>query len=163
MTLPPPPDAQRMRDWLDHCEREHTHPINRALHAVCMPLGAWAVPALLWAIPVPQRWLQPGAWAVLATVLAFYWYWKRSRVLAAAVLAGFAVLLLLARYAALAFGHDQLILLAATALVLALIGRFIGQRFEGHRTGFPLDPVHWLIGPAWLMARLLQRFGIHCP
>jgi di/tricarboxylate transporter len=54
--------------------------------------------ALLWTIPVPASFARPGAWAVLVMVLAFYWYWKHSRRLAAALLIAFAVLGLLTNF-----------------------------------------------------------------
>lgn len=162
MTLPPAPDAQRMHAWLEDYRRDHARPGARAMACIGVVLGAWAVIALLSVIPVPQRWLQPGAWAVLAIVLAFYWYWKRSRVLAGALLAGFAALALLARGAGAVLGPDRFALVAAASLVAAAAIGFIGRRRAGRR-GFPPDPVHWLIGPAWLMAGMLQRLGIRCP
>lgn len=163
MTLPPPPDAQRLRAWLDQYGRGHLHPANRALHAFGVPLAAWSLIAILWTIPVPQRWLQPGAWAVLAIVLAFYWYWKRSRTLAAALLAGFAGLALSSRCAAAALGDRRLLTIAAIVLALTWLTQLVGQRWEGHRPSRPTGIACLLIGPAWWMAELLQRLGIRAP
>ena len=164
MTLPPPPDAQRLQAWLDQYGRDHVHPANRALHAFGVPLATWALIAMLWTAPVPQRWLQPGAWAVLAIVLAFYWYWKRSRTLAAALLAGFAGLALASRYASQVLGNQRLFVLAAVVFVLAGLARLIGQRLESQPPHLPTNrPVQVLIGPAWWMAALLHRLGIRIP
>ncbi|HET8764351.1 MAG TPA: Mpo1-like protein [Rhodanobacter sp.] len=163
MTLPPPPDAQRLQAWLDQYGRDHVHPANRALHALCVPLATWSLIAMLWTLPVPQRWLQPGAWAVLAIVLTFYWYWKRSRTLAAALLAGFGGLALASRGAAQVLGNQRLFVLAAVVLVLAGFAQLIGQRLKGRRLRLPTQPAQLLIGPAWWMAALLHRLGIRSP
>ena len=89
-----------MQDWLDSYSADHRNPINQRLHWLCVPPIVWTVIALLWTIPVPARFLQPGAWAVLAMFLAFAWYWKRSHRLGIALLAAF---VLLALFTALLF------------------------------------------------------------
>lgn len=43
--------------------------------------------------------------------------------------------------------------------VVAWIGQFIGHQFEGRKPSFLTDLAYLLIGPAWLMAKLLRRLG----
>ena len=50
--------------------------------------------------------------------------------------------------------------LAVGVFVAAWIGQFIGHQFEGRRPSFLTDLAYLLIGPAWLMAKLLRRLGM---
>ncbi|WEN16008.1 DUF962 domain-containing protein [Rhodanobacter sp. AS-Z3] len=148
-----------MQDWLDSYSADHRNPINQRLHWICVPPIAWSVIALLWAVPVPTSLLRQGSWAVLVIVIAFYWYWHRSRALAASLLVAFALLGLLSNYLYLQLGAAQLCYLAVGVFVVAWIGQFIGHRFEGRKPSFLTDLSYLLIGPAWLMAKLLRQLG----
>lgn len=149
-----------MQDWLDSYSADHRDPTNQVAHWLCVPPIVWSVIALLWTIPVPASLMRPGAWAVLVIVLAFYWYWKRSHRLAAALLVGFAVLALVTHLLFLELGAARLRYLAVAVFVLAWIGQFIGHHYEGRRPSFLTDLSYLLIGPAWLMAKLLRRLGV---
>ena len=148
-----------MQDWLDSYSGDHQNPTNQVFHWFCVPPIVWSVIALLWAIPVPVSQLRPGSWAVLVMVLAFYWYWKHSRPLAAALLIAFALLALLTNLLFGVFGAASLRELAIGVFVVAWIGQFIGHKFEGCRPSFLTDLSYLLIGPAWLMAKLLRKLG----
>lgn len=60
-------DAKRMNleQWLEQYRRDHTHPINRATHAVGIPMIVIALPAILL-----SPWLAAGLF-VLGWVLQF--------------------------------------------------------------------------------------------
>ena len=148
-----------MQDWLDSYSADHKNPINQRLHWLCVPPIVWSVIALLWTIPVPARFLQPGAWAVLAMFLAFAWYWKRSHRLGGALLLAFAALALLTGLLFNRLGGVDLRWLALAVFVVAWIGQFIGHQFEGRRPSFLTDLSYLLVGPAWLMEKLLRRLG----
>ena len=148
-----------MQDWLDSYSADHRNPVNQVFHWCCVPPIVWAVIALLWAIPVPQTWLRPGAWAVAVMVLAFYWYWKRARTLALALLLAFALLGLLTNFLYWKLGTANLCWLAIGVFVVAWIGQFIGHKFEGRKPSFLTDLVYLLIGPAWVLAKLYRRLG----
>ncbi|HVC16544.1 MAG TPA: Mpo1-like protein [Rhodanobacter sp.] len=148
-----------MQSWLDGYSADHRHPVNQVLHWICVPPIVWSVIALLWTMPVPSTLARPGAWAVAVMVLAFYWYWKHSRPLAAALLIAFALLGLLTNLLFGLLGATSLRVLAIGVFVVAWIGQFIGHKFEGRRPSFLTDLSYLLIGPAWLMAKLLCRMG----
>ncbi len=149
-----------MQSWLDSYSADHRNPTNQIAHWLCVPPIVWSVIALLWTVPVPASFLRPGAWAVLVMVLAFYWYWRRSQVLAAALLLAFALLTGLTYWAFNALGAVQLRYLAVAVFAVAWIGQFVGHHFEGRRPSFLTDLSYLLIGPAWLMAKLLRKFGV---
>ncbi|HTV86409.1 MAG TPA: Mpo1-like protein [Dyella sp.] len=149
-----------MRDWLDSYSRDHQHPVNQALHWICVPLIVWSAIAMLWTAPVPPSLLRPGAWSVFAIVLAFTWYWKHSHWL------GGALLIVLSLFALSCWGLLQrvgamhLLQLGIGVFVLAWIGQFVGHLFEGRRPSFFTDLAYLLVGPAWLMDKLLRRLGL---
>lgn len=153
------PSPRSMRDWLDSYSSDHQHPTNRLLHWICVPSIVWSAIAMLWTIPVPQAWFRPGAWAVLAIVLSFAWYWKHARQLAVALLIVL-VLFALSCYALfMQSGPAWLLRLGIGVFVVAWIGQFIGHLFEGRRPSFFTDLAYLLVGPAWLMDKLLRRIG----
>ncbi|KQX96427.1 hypothetical protein ASD22_13720 [Rhodanobacter sp. Root480] len=148
-----------MQDWLDSYSRDHQNPTNQVFHWLCVPPIVWSVIALLWTIPVPASFARPGAWSVLVMVLAFYWYWKRSHRLALGLLLVFAVLGLLTNLLYYRLGAMMLCYAAIAVFVVAWIGQFIGHQYEGRRPSFLTDLSYLLIGPAWLMAKLLRKLG----
>jgi uncharacterized membrane protein YGL010W len=148
-----------MQDWLDSYSRDHQNPTNQVFHWLCVPPIVWSVIALLWTIPVPASFARPGAWSVLVMVLAFYWYWKRSHRLALGLLLAFAVLGLFTNLLYYRFGATTLCYVAIAVFVVAWIGQFIGHQYEGRRPSFLTDVSYLLIGPAWLMAKLLRKLG----
>jgi uncharacterized membrane protein YGL010W len=148
-----------MQDWLDSYSNDHQNPTNRLFHWFCVPPIVWAVIALLWTIPVPASLFRPGTVAVAVMVLAFYWYWKHSHRLAIALLIAFALLGLLTNLLYYRLGGASLCYLAIGVFVVAWIGQFIGHQFEGRRPSFLTDLSYLLIGPAWLMAKLLRGLG----
>jgi len=148
-----------MQDWLDSYSNDHQNPTNRLFHWFCVPPIVWSVIALLWTIPVPATLFRPGTVAVAVMVLAFYWYWKHSHRLAIALLIAFALLGLITNLLYYRLGAASLCWLAIGVFVVAWIGQFIGHQFEGRRPSFLTDLSYLLIGPAWLMAKLLRGLG----
>jgi len=148
-----------MQDWLDSYSNDHQNPTNQLFHWFCVPPIVWSVIALLWTIPVPATLFRPGTVAVTVMVLAFYWYWKHSHRLAIALLIAFALLGLITNLLYYRLGAASLCWLAIGVFVVAWIGQFIGHQFEGRRPSFLTDLSYLLIGPAWLMAKLLRGLG----
>ncbi len=152
-----------MRDvqqWFDSYGNDHRDARNRAIHWVCVPLILWCVIAALWAIPVPRAFAQPGLWAGVAMFLAWTFYWRLSRVIGLGMLAVFVVFGFIAHLAYAALGATHLLVLAGVLFVIAWIGQFIGHALEGRRPSFLTDLAYLLIGPAWLLGKLLARVRI---
>lgn len=153
-----------MRDihqWFGSYAADHRNPTNRAIHWVCVPTILWAVIAALWTIPpVLPQWFGPGLWSVLAMFATFLFYRKLSRNLSWAMALAFIVSGAIAWALYRAMGPRNLAILAAVLFVLAWIGQFIGHGIEGRRPAFLTNVVQLLIGPAWLMGKLMRRLGI---
>lgn len=154
-------DARREVDrWLGNYSEDHRNPTNITIHWICVPAILWAVVALLWIVPVPAMIGRAGLWAAAAMVLAFAFYLRLSRPLAFAMLAAFVVLGLITELLYRSLGPWQLKWLAVGVFVVAWIGQFIGHKIEGRKPSFLTDLAYLLIGPAWIVAKLMRRVGI---
>jgi uncharacterized membrane protein YGL010W len=150
-----------LNEWFGNYSRDHQHPTNRAIHWICVPAITWCVVAALWIVPVPASLGRPGLWAVVAMFAAFVFYYHRlSRKLGLAMAAAFIVLALITEGLYRLLGPAHLGWLAAAIFVIAWIGQFVGHAIEGKRPSFLTDLAYLLIGPAWLVGKLMRRFGL---
>jgi uncharacterized membrane protein YGL010W len=149
-----------VHDWFASYSKDHQNPTNRLIHWICVPAILWSVIAAAWTIPVPMSIGKPGFWCGLIMVGVLTFYWRLSRPLGAAMIALFLVLALITHFAYEAFGPTRLLELAAAVFVLAWIGQFVGHKIEGARPSFFTDLAYLLIGPAWLVGKLMRRAGV---
>jgi len=149
-----------VNDWFTSYSADHQNPTNRLIHWICVPAILWSAIAALWVLPVPASIGRPGLWCGLLMVGALTFYWRLSRPLGAAMIALFVALALLTNVAYDALGPSRLLWLAIGVFVIAWIGQFVGHIIEGRRPSFFTDLAYLLIGPAWLMGKLLRRVGV---
>jgi len=149
-----------VNDWFESYRKDHQNPTNQLIHWICVPAILWSAIAALWTVPVPTSLGQPGLWCALIMVGVLTFYWRLSRPLGAAMIALFVVLALITHFAYDALGPTRLLELAAGVFVLAWIGQFVGHKIEGARPSFFTDLVYLLIGPAWLVGKVMRRAGI---
>ena len=155
------PDARRDVDrWLGNYSEDHRHPTNIAIHWICVPAILWTVIALLWIVPVPAMIGRTGLWAAAAMVAATAFYLRLSRPLAFGMLAVFVIYGLVTEALYRLLGASTLMWLAIAVFVVAWIGQFIGHKIEGRKPSFLTDLAYLLIGPAWLVAKLMRRVGL---
>ncbi len=139
---------------------DHQNPTNQSIHLVCVPAIVWSVTAMLWAIPVPSAYFQPGVWAALAMFGAWAYYWQLSKKLSIGLLLIFVGVVLLNRWIASTIGVMNLLWLGIGVFVVAWIGQFIGHKIEGKRPSFFTDLVYLLVGPMWTLNKLYTRLGV---
>jgi len=152
-----------MRDahqWFDAYSQDHQNPTNRLIHWICVPTILWCVIAALWIIPVPPSLGHPGLWAALAMFLSFLFYYRTSRAIGLGMVTVFVVFGLITEALYQALGPVHLGILAAVLFVLAWIGQFIGHAIEGRRPSFLTDLSYLLVGPAWLLGKIMRRVGL---
>lgn len=147
-------------EWLGGYSQDHRNPVNVVIHWVCVPLILWTAIALLWTIPVPAALGRTGLWAGVAMFAAMLFYWRLSRPLAFGMLLVFVVCGLVSEALYRALDATALIEVAVAIFVLAWIAQFVGHHIEGRRPAFLTDLAYLLIGPAWLVAKLMRRIGI---
>jgi uncharacterized membrane protein YGL010W len=154
-------DPRRPVDrWLGNYSEDHRHPTNVAIHWIAVPLILWTVIAILWVVPVPTWLGRPGFWAGVAMFFALAFYLRLSRTLGFAMLLEFVVLGGITELLYRAIGPRPLLWLAIGVFVVAWIAQFIGHKIEGKRPSFFTDLAYLLIGPTWLVAKLLRKAGI---
>jgi uncharacterized membrane protein YGL010W len=147
--------------WLEDYGASHRHPVNKALHWLCVPPIVMTVLGLLWSIPVPTAFaaLSPWLnWATLAGAAAIAWYFLLSAALAAGL-----VPVLLAMCAVVAWLDTLAWPLWQSCLaifVVAWIGQFVGHAVEGQRPSFFKDLQFLLVGPLWLLAFVYRSLGL---
>lgn len=149
-----------VHEWFGNYSRDHQNATNRAIHWVCVPAILWCVIALLWLVPVPHWLGRAGFWAALTMFAAFVFYYRMSRALGIAMALTFIALSLLTEGLFRALGSNTLLWLAVAVFVLAWIGQFIGHKIEGAKPSFFTDLAYLLIGPAWLVGKVMRRVGI---
>jgi len=151
---------RNLHDWFTSYGSDHQHPTNQLIHWICVPAILWSVIAALWVVPVPSSLGKPGLWCALIMVGALSFYWRLSRPLGAAMIVLFIALALLTNVLYEKLGARNLLSLAIAVFVVAWIGQFVGHKLEGKKPTFLTDLVYLLIGPAWLVAKVMRRLGV---
>ncbi len=157
----PSADSRReVERWLGNYSEDHRNPTNILIHWICVPLILWTAIAMLWVLPVPAALGRPGLWAGVAMFLALSFYLRLSRPLGFGMLAVFVVFGLITEGLYRTLGPGQLLPLAIAVFVLAWIAQFVGHKIEGKKPSFLTDLAYLLIGPAWIVAKLMRRVGL---
>jgi uncharacterized membrane protein YGL010W len=146
--------------WFDNYSGDHQNATNQRIHVVCVPAILWSVIGLLWSIPVPPAFGDPGLWAGLAMAATLIFYWQLSRKLALGMLVQFIVFGGSCEILRERLGNVALLYAAIAVFVVAWIGQFLGHKIEGRRPSFFTDLAYLLIGPLWVLAKLYRKLGI---
>jgi len=127
--------------------RYHQHPVNKAIHWICVPLVVWSVLGMLSAAsPL-------AAVAVIAATILFYLFLSVPLAFGMlAVLAGMAWVLTLL--------GDRLLTVSLVTFAAAWVGQFVGHAVEGRKPAFVDDLRSFLVAPAWLLGDLYRRLGL---
>lgn len=152
--------TRRIDRWFACYSDDHRNSTNQWIHVICVPAIAWSVVALLWCIPAPGTWFQPGFWAGLAIVAATVFYYRQSRRLGLGMLGMFLLMALLSGYIFETHGMRALLWSAIAVFVVAWIGQFVGHKIEGRKPSFLTDLTYLLIGPAWVLSKLYRKMGL---
>src|SRR6478736_4176592 len=153
-------DTRREVDrWLGNYSEDHRNPTNIVIHWICVPLILWTVIALLWVAPVPAVLGRAGLWAGVAMFAALTFYLRLSRARGLAMFVAFDALGLITEALYRALGPAALMWLAIGVFVVAWIAQFVGHKVEGKRPSFLTDLAYLLIGPAWIVAKIMRRVG----
>lgn len=147
--------------WFAEYGESHRHHTNELIHWICVPVIFTCVLGFIFAIPVPETWLEVVPWfnwVLVAMVPVLGFYVRLSPALSAGMFffmsIAYAVIVLLELFAP--WSQWKICL---GAFVLAWIGQFIGHKIEGRKPSFFKDIVFLLIGPAWLMSFVFRKLG----
>lgn len=145
--------------WFSKYSGDHQNAANQKIHFIAVPTILWTVTAMLWCIPVPGTWFQPGAWCALAMFAAWMFYYRASRKIGLGMLAVFVGMSWLNRWLYGTFGATVLLQAAIAIFVVAWIAQFVGHKIEGKKPSFFTDVVYLLIGPAWVLGKVYRSLG----
>jgi uncharacterized membrane protein YGL010W len=149
----------KLQDYLLEYSESHTHPINRGIHWVAVPVILFCVVGLLWVIPTPTAWqaywgLNFGSIAMLASLI-YYFQLSPSSAL------GMLVVFVLITGAIWLMESAQwpIVSILTMAFIVAWVFQFIGHLIEGKTPSFFKDVQFLLIGPLWLLNKTYMAFG----
>lgn len=155
---------RELQSLLSEYGESHKNSTNKLIHWVCVPLIFFSIVALIYAIPseilkatIGDYWL--ANWATIALVIVVIYYFKLSEVVALGMLV-FSIICLLVCSLLTASISTPLWKIALLIFVLAWIGQFYGHKIEGKKPSFLKDLQFLLIGPAWLMHFILEKWKV---
>ena len=154
-------EARSMQDWLDGYGASHQNPLNKKIHWVAVPLIFLTIVGLLWSIPVPEV-MAVNQWVNFATIMLIPVVIFYAR-LSMSLTVGMTLWCLFCYAVCHLYGSMTEIPLWQSCLVvfvLAWIGQFYGHKVEGQKPSFFEDIQYLMIGPAWLMSFIYDKFGI---
>ena len=119
-----------MQNWLDEYGESHQNPLNKKILWICVP-----------------------------AIMILLYYIRLSLVMAVGMfIIGFA---LLAGNSYIDTNFETPLWKTSLIIfVVAWIGQFIGHKIEGKKPSFFQDLQFLLIGPAWLLSFIYNKFGI---
>jgi uncharacterized membrane protein YGL010W len=141
--------------WFERYGESHRHPINRALHTVCVPLIAVSLVYLLGAVPSLPG-MPAVSWSACVVGAVLIWYARLS--IRHAV--GIAAVALVIRGALSVHPGLTTVPVMAGVFVAAWVGQFIGHQIEGRRPSFIDDLRFLLVGPLWVLDGVYRRIGL---
>ena len=148
---------RRVQSWLEEYGDSHRHPVNKAIHWVCIPVIMQSVIALCACLPFPARSAFWHGGTVLGILALFYYAalsWRLTLGMGV-VLGG-----LLGGVVVLARLPLPLWSTATGMFLIAWIAQFAGHAIEGKRPSFLRDIQFLLIGPLWILAAIYRRLGL---
>ena len=157
-----PVDKRPVDLLLEEYASFHTHPTNRLINYLCVPLVSFGVLAFVWSIPFPHldflgKYNGFINWASFLVAFVIYYYLRLSPLLSYAILL---VLFGLSYSITLLEKNFVLAQVGILLFVIGNIGQLIGYKKEGRKPVFAQDFKFMLTGPMWLLSLLLKKFKI---
>jgi uncharacterized membrane protein YGL010W len=138
--------------------KSHRNITNQWIHYFCVPLIFWSILGFISLIPSPHLWIHYFGYislvsiAALVLVLVYYYRlnWK---------IASISIFFLLLMEHFVYFIHHyfdkKAIWIFLIVFVITWIFQFVGHKIEGKKPSFLKDIQFLLIGPIWLLKKLL--------
>ncbi len=147
--------------WIDTYAVCHQNRTNKLLHYVCVPVIVLSLVGILWALPVPQAFVEISPalnWGTCFMLASVVYYFILSLPLALGMLPF--VLLITAILSWIDKSSWPLMQVSIALVVIAWIGQFIGHKIEGKKPAFFEDIQYLMIGPLWMLAASFKKLGL---
>jgi len=150
--------TRTLADWFALYQQSHQNPANQRMHFLCVPLIVFSIVGLLYLVPLPGYQVQWWNVSLPTLIVALVFYlrcsWTVFLVMGFYFLMNFALLIAWYNY------HPASVLPSCVGIfLLAWIGQFIGHIWEGKKPSFFQDLFFLLIGPAWVIQKLLRKLN----
>lgn len=144
-------------EWFKEYGESHRNKKNKLIHIICVPAIFLSIIGLLWTVSITIHTFTINL-AVLVPLVIWSFYWPLSKTMAFALLIFTVWCLLICSI--VSQSQISLFWSSITLFVLAWIGQFLGHKIEGVKPSFFKDVQFLLIGPAWVLAPLLEQLHI---
>lgn len=150
----------RIQDLLDEYGSSHQNDKNKMIHWICVPLIMFSLLGMVYFVPFPLEGSAFFNWIVVILIAAWVYYLRLSF----PMFLGFMIIGLLMFWGQHKLAHilrfEYYMIAMVSIFIFAWIGQFIGHNIEGKKPSFIEDIQFLLIGPAWLLHFIYNRFGI---
>ncbi len=137
----------RLQAYLDEYKESHQHPLNIKIHFICVPLIMWSLLGFLHTFSVAEF---PASYILALIGVAYYIFLGNQKatlamsIITAAMIGSFQFV-------------ENLRTVCIVVFVVAWIGQFYGHKVEGKKPSFLKDIVFLLIGPVWIIKKILPK------
>ena len=132
---------------LESYEQNHQNPINEAIHIIAIPLIMFSILGVTAAFDIFLEYILVG--------IVIFYYLKLSKTAALLMLVW-----LLISLGLVALLKPYIIEISISFFVLGWILQFVGHFIEGKRPSFFEDVRYFLIGPLFVVQKVISKFGI---
>ena len=132
---------------LESYEKNHQNPINEAIHMIAIPLIMFSILGMTAAFDIFLEYILVG--------LVFFYYLKLSKTAALLMLVWLLIYLGL-----VVLLKPYIIEISVLLFAFGWILQFLGHFIEGKRPSFFEDLRYFLIGPLFVVQKVISKFGI---
>ena len=132
---------------LESYEKNHQNPINEAIHMIAIPLIMFSILGMTAAFDIFLEYILVG--------IVFFYYLKLSKTAALLMLVWLLIYLGL-----VVLLKPYIIEISISLFIFGWILQFLGHFIEGKRPSFFEDLRYFLIGPLFVVQKVISKFGI---
>jgi len=149
-----------LQQWFKEYSESHQNKTNQRIHFVCVPAIFFSIVGMLMSIPrqmivnllnINKPYIEN--WATITLILLMIFYLRLSISTFIKMFIFSALCLILNDYLSIYF---NLLYTSLVIFVIAWIGQFYGHKFEGKKPSFLKDLQFLLIGPAWVLEKIVK-------
>ena len=133
---------------LESYEKNHQNPINEAIHMIAIPLIMFSILGVTAAFDIFLEYILVG--------IVFFYYLKLSKTAALLMLVWLLIYLGL-----VVLLKPYIIEISVLLFAFGWILQFLGHFIEGKRPSFFEDLRYFLIGPLFVVQKVISKFGIN--
>ena len=133
---------------LESYEKNHQNPVNEVIHVIAIPLIMFSILGVTAAFDIFLEYILVG--------IVFFYYLKLSKTAALLMLVWLLIYLGL-----VALLKPYIIQISISLFIFGWVLQFLGHFVEGKRPSFFEDLRYFLIGPLFVVQKVISKFGIN--